>query len=325
MKRNRTLDTSLCIHCKKCTENCLFLTKYNLDFGDSKQINDLAYHCYLCGKCTEVCPVGIDGREVILRARQKAVRKNKGKIKGYHFLRLEKQNYIFKNYKRAKGKIILFPGCNFPAFYPETTKCLYTFLKSHFKIGIAYDCCGKPIAELGLEKEANEIIARQNRYYKENNIAEIVVLCPNCYYYLSPLLEVKVTSIYEKLHEIGFKGTIKEDIFNLFIPCPDKESLKWKKEILPFLDGEVKDISGIQCCGVGGCAHLTEPELSKTLLENLKKKSLENVYTYCGTCGGNISRSGAKEVHHLLPELLKTREVADIKHSLVNRIKTKYK
>ena len=62
----------------------------------------------------------------------------------------EKKDYIYKNYRNATGKCILFPGCNFPSFYPKTMKKLVKLLKEH-GIGVAYDCCGKPIAELGLE------------------------------------------------------------------------------------------------------------------------------------------------------------------------------
>lgn len=323
--KSKTLDTTLCNHCKKCTDNCLFLKKYNLDFGDIKQINELAYHCYLCGKCSEVCPVGIDGKEVILNCRKASVKKNKGKIKGYDFIKLEKQNYLFKNYRHAKGKSILFPGCNFSGFYPKTTDYLFSFLNRFEEIGIAYDCCGKPIAELGLTEKAGDIITRQNKYFKDNHIKELITVCPNCYYYLSPLLNIKVVSIYEKLAEIGFEHQIEESVFNLFIPCPDKETLKWKKDILPWLDGKVKDIKGIQCCGVGGCANITEPDLTKSLLNKLENQPLENIYTYCGTCGGNISRFGVSNVHHILPELLQTHEPADTKHSLINRVKTRFK
>ena len=51
-----------CIHCGACTGNCDFLRKYQMDIGNEEKVKELAYHCFLCGKCGSVCPAGIDGR-----------------------------------------------------------------------------------------------------------------------------------------------------------------------------------------------------------------------------------------------------------------------
>ena len=61
-QNERVKDADKCIHCHVCQENCSFLKKYGLDIGDTEKLNKLAYHCFLCGKCSEVCPVGIDGQ-----------------------------------------------------------------------------------------------------------------------------------------------------------------------------------------------------------------------------------------------------------------------
>ena len=50
------MESKECIHCGKCTRNCVFLEKYKIDIGDMKEYPELLYHCFLCGKCTEVCP-----------------------------------------------------------------------------------------------------------------------------------------------------------------------------------------------------------------------------------------------------------------------------
>ena len=53
-----------CVHCHLCRENCAFLEKYGIDIGDTEELRNLAYHCFLCGTCGRVCPKGIDGREM---------------------------------------------------------------------------------------------------------------------------------------------------------------------------------------------------------------------------------------------------------------------
>lgn len=101
----KTTDVSKCIHCHICQKECLFLGKYGIDIGDTDKLDELAYHCFLCGKCTEVCPVDIDGRQVILDIRQKRVEKAGGNVpeKGYSMLLKEKEKYIFQNYRRMNG------------------------------------------------------------------------------------------------------------------------------------------------------------------------------------------------------------------------------
>ena len=63
--------------------------------------------------------------------RQEEVAANNDKLnqKGYGFLLFEKRDYIYKNYKKGKKKTVLFPGCNYPSFYPNTTKDISKMLK----------------------------------------------------------------------------------------------------------------------------------------------------------------------------------------------------
>ena len=72
--------TEECIHCGACTRHCAFLDKYQMDIGDETQVEKLAYHCFLCGKCESVCPVGINGKERFLEKRIEKTRNNNGKI-----------------------------------------------------------------------------------------------------------------------------------------------------------------------------------------------------------------------------------------------------
>lgn len=319
-----TLDTTKCIHCGKCTKSCVFLTKYGLDISDIDKLTELSYGCFLCGKCTEVCPVGIDGREVILNMRQESVKEAGGKVKGYGFVRLEKENYKFKNYKRARSRSLLFPGCNFPSFYPETTEKLYEFLNEFTPTGIAYDCCGKPIGELGMDSAAETIFKGLANRFKENGVEELITVCPNCYYYLKPNMNIRVVSIYDKLKELGADLRVEAESINMFIPCPDRYTSEWLASIENYTTGRINKIEGVQCCGLGGCAGAKEPELAKGLLKTLKTKELPNIYTYCGTCAGNMTKAQCTNVRHILVELLNTNEKADSGNSLLNRVKTRF-
>lgn len=72
--------------------------------------------------------------------------------------------------------------------------------------------------------------------------------------------------------------------------------------------------------GGQGCAK--EPEIAKSFAETVKKYP-QTIYTYCGSCAGNLTRNGCKQVRHVLPEILGTKEKPDTIKSLINRMRTK--
>lgn len=316
------MENKECTHCGACRANCHFLEKYGIDIGDLAEREDLLYHCFLCGECTAVCPEEIDGRQMVIDMRRRQVKENGNKLKasGYEMLIKEKENYIFKNYKNGNTKSVLFPGCNFPSFYPETTKYLVQKLQEA-GIGVVYDCCGKPIAELGMEQSEKIIIERLNRRLKDAGIEELIMLCPNCYMFLKPHLDVRMVSIYDKLQELGWGRMVEEDVM-IFPPCPDRESKEILEGVRPFLKGKVELVDNVQCCGLGGCAARNESELVEEMIEDIKKHG--RVYSYCASCSGNFARKGYQDTDHLLLKILEREEKPDTVKSVINRMKLRF-
>lgn len=320
--KGKNVNPKRCIHCHKCRENCTFLTKYRLDIGDIGQWKKLLYHCFLCGKCTGVCPQGIDGRQVVLNMRCEQVEENGGCLReeGYTGLLREKVDYLYRNYDNGTRGSVLFAGCSFPSYFPETTKRLAALLKEKAGIGIVFDCCGKPVAELGLREDAGRIIERIDRKLTELHIDEVIMVCPNCYAYLKDRLTARVVTIYEKLAELGIGRKISGKT-EIFPPCPDREKWEILSHIRPFLEEEPELITKIQCCGLGGCAGQKEPDLAGQMLEDISER--KGIYTYCASCSGNIARKGYGEVGYLLLEILGSREKPDVFHAIDNRRKAK--
>lgn len=319
-----------CIHCGNCTRHCDFLTKYQLDLEGFSQHPELAYHCFLCGECTACCPKGIDGREIALKMRCKKVEEQNGvfskvpEIKRQKMLVMEKKNYLFRNYRHSTSGSVLFPGCNFPSFYPKTTQKLIELLKEHAGMGVVMDCCGKPIFELGMEKESKTICDGLSKRLHQSGVTELVVLCPNCYAFLKKHLDIPVVSIYQKLIELNLVQPLRKEYFPLYLPCPDRHSREMFESFIPLLQGQIEEIKGIQCCGLGGCAAACEPEISAGFGQKMKEQKLSKIYTYCASCAGNFSRAGCQEVRHLLVELLQTEEQPPKGvRSLFNRAKYK--
>jgi Fe-S oxidoreductase len=278
----------------------------------------------LCGKCTQVCPVGIDGKEIILNIRREHVKEdNEENVrKTYKRTIAEKLDYSYRNYRHVTRKSVLFPGCNFPSLYPKTTKILAELLENKAEIGIVYECCGKPISDLGMADKEQMILQEIEKRLMEERVTEIIALCPNCYYYLKDNISIKVVNIYEKLKELGIGKKIAGG-GRMFVPCPDRMDNKMLHDLNFFLEEESRIITEVQCCGLGGQGGTLEPELSKGFSKRLKDSN-EVIYTYCGSCVGNLSRNGCRQIRHVLPEILCTGEKPDTVKSLLNRKKTKY-
>lgn len=344
-KYMRMTDPSACVHCHKCRESCSFLEKYGLDIGDADRMSSLLYHCFLCGRCSEVCPEGIDGKQILLDMRRSQVAEHGGRLQepGYEGLLDEKVGYRYRNYdynrkqqeqkgrgQSRSGNVVLFVGCNFPSYYPKTTKMLAKLLMERAGIETVFDCCGKPVSELGLADEAGEMIAGINRKLRDLSATEVVMVCPNCYAYLKGRLEAKVTMIYEKLQELGL-GEPLSGKRNIFLPCPDRESRTVLKSLRPFLVEEPELILDVQCCGLGGCAGRKEPELAAEMLRQIMcgnysegkqgKAPVRDVDTYCASCAGNIARQGYGQAGHLLVQILGLQETPDAVHARENREK----
>ena len=313
-----------CIHCGNCTRHCAFLTKYQLDLAGFAQRPELAYHCFLCGECTACCPRGIDGREIALALRRERIRQAGGfaklpEAKARRMLVLEKRDYLFRSYRHARPGPALFPGCNFPSFYPHTTRVLARLLWQRAGIGTVLDCCGKPIAELGMQPESEHIRAQLSERLQRAGVTELVVLCPNCYAFLQGRLDVPVVSIYRKLQELSLVQPLRAERFSIYLPCPDRHSRGMLQSLLPLLDGPVEQIAGVQCCGLGGSAAGCEGQIAADFVRQMRQKQLPQLYTYCASCAGQFARGGC-EVRHLLVELLGAGESpARGAGSLVNR------
>ena len=314
-----------CIHCGACTRHCDFLEKYGMDLAEFARHPELAYHCFLCGVCTDCCPCGIDGKIISLALRRQRIRgagsfRALPEAKAQRLLLLEKQNYLFRSYRHATAGPVLFPGCNFPSFFPETTRLLSRLLWEKAGIGTVMDCCGKPIAELGLEEKSRELSDSLSGRLRRAGVTEVIVMCPNCYAFLREHLDLPVVTVYEKLRQLKLVQPISRERFSMFLPCPDRSRQEMLGTFRPLLDGTIAPIRGVQCCGLGGCAAAQEPELGAGFAQKLRDLHPDTVYTYCASCAGNLTRGGVPDVRHVLVELMGTGEApAGGIHSLINR------
>lgn len=321
------LDTSACIKCGACTRVCLFLQKYDMDLDVFAKKPEVSYGCFLCQKCSNVCPVNIRGEQIAVAHRASLVDKNNGKVpaKGYGLTIWEKNDYKYKSYKLVKSESVIMPGCNFSAFYPRTTEKLEQIALDN-NMGVLYECCAKPVYELGMVDKALSNLRKVEERLKSAGVEEIVCVCPNCYHFLQGKIDIKLTTIYEKLESLGIGKCIEAEKIDMFFPCPDAKNKEMEKHIELYLGSKpVNHYRGCQCCGLGGCACVSEPELAQEMLRRAKDKTGNMLLTYCASCISAFRRSGLQNCGHVLPLILGVEdEFPKGLQSVWNRVKHKF-
>lgn len=282
-----------CIDCSKCTKNCPFLTKYDINLKDFTMRGDLAFSCFLCKKCESVCPVDLKGAKISM-----ILRKENPKFKS---VKNQKENYIFKNNSDKKTDDLLYLGCNFPVFYPKTTKYLIDlFEKEGFDFSI--DCCNLPSDFTGYD---NDYLDRFEKQLSEKNVKRVVCVCPNCFHKFYKNLSVEVITIFKWLDERNLIQDIDEEV-NVFFPCSDRYNHVIFKDIKKHITGYNDKYKSTNCCGAGGIASKSEKEISAQM-----KNSIENetMYTYCATCSSKFIEKN--DVHHFASKMVGIDEKCD--------------
>ena len=296
-----------CIECGHCTKNCPFLSKYNINLLDFTKKEDLAYSCFMCNKCSHVCPKNLNGKYISL-----LFRKNNPK---YKLVKLNKESYPFRNLpkKTRRSSDLLYLGCNFPAFYPETSKALIDlFKKNGFVFSI--DCCRNPVSSTGFNENPSTRLENQINNLKINRI---VTACPNCYHHLKNKYKVEIISVYKWLEEYNYIKDIEKP-YNVFFPCSDRynrEIFRVIKRHAPNWNDKFKNTN---CCGAGGLAVKKEKDIADAMTASIQN---EEIYSYCATCSMYFSKYN--KVHHFASAFLGIDEEVKTDY-LKNALKAKF-
>lgn len=306
------LHSKKCVKCGICTAHCVFLKKHNMNLMDYEGQHQHHHgSCMACKKCHSVCPKQIDGSAITQKIRRSLHGKGQLHLRPYNAVLVEKKVYLFKNYTMADQPVVFFPGCNFSAYFPKSTLTLSKILKEKIGAGLVFECCSKPIFEMGMEEEALLQIRNMEQRLTSTKVKEIITACPNCTAFLgSHFKEIKVTSIYDLLQRIDYPMASLPKSLDVFTPCPDRSETKILSSIASLLppDTVIKPIDSIQCCGLGGLAACVDKSLPQQQVAVLKAQPLNHIYTYCATCYGNFRRNGLHHTSHLLLDLLNLHE-----------------
>jgi Fe-S oxidoreductase len=164
------------------------------------------YQCTLCARCTEVCPLGIDLRQVWLVARQEAAKRD---LAPAHLKQMQQALLAQRNVfnlpndtrsewlmymadapddldQREQADIVYFVGCvsSFsPAAQPITeafTRVMAAAGLDFAIMGEAEQCCGYPLLAAGLVDEVEALRQHNAAVVKAMGAQTVVFNCPSC-------------------------------------------------------------------------------------------------------------------------------------------------
>ncbi len=288
-----------CSSCGMCIDRCQLSSSAGINtiqsaylmkaIRNSDEISEIAHNCLLCGRCDQICPVGIELSPIRMIARRAGNSENNyvNSWKGYFRNKQNvpvpkpdsKSSYDFlPESNPGKADVLYFAGCMThltPSIKIAMTRILNASgLKWSFIDENGGVCCGRPLMLAGQDKEARELINYNSRIIWKTGAHTLVTSCPICYkvFKESYYLDVEV------LHHSQFiKNCIDEDLV--------------KMKFLP------KRVTYHTPCELGrGSGVYDEPKDVLRHVANLETTGFEDENSLC--CGGslgNIMLSQAKK------------------------------
>lgn len=289
---------------KENLKDCTVYLNRQLRRGNERRIEEISDKCLMCGKCSQVCQVQVDGPQ--MRLAQRSMRKY-GINQHYSKISSEaKLNGL------GSGKVLYFAGC-MTHLTPGIIKSVGSLLDKAGANWTMMDpegglCCGRPMLLAGRKEQAREM-ARINREIIVGSGCDVLLLsCPICYkifkekYNLSGIYVVHHSVFLNELIHSGRLRVKKDEALRLAYhdPCelgrgcgiyePPRLVVSAAGNLVEAAQN--KDMS--ICCGgsLGSLSLSYEKRKDITLnsLKNLQAGDPDEIVTACPLCQSTFSK-----------------------------------
>ncbi|MBQ6290922.1 MAG: (Fe-S)-binding protein [Bacteroidales bacterium] len=288
----------------------------NIRRGNEKRIEEISDKCLLCGKCSAVCQVGVDGPQ--MRIAQRSIR-NYGLDQDYSGMDISAIKESVAS-EPSKDKVLYFAGC-----MTQLTPAISRAMESVFrKAGVEYAfmdkdgglCCGRPILMAGRFDQARQLIHKNKEIIKASGAGTLVLSCPICYKIFREhykLEGIRVMHHTEYMLELVRAGRLKLESGESSIVYHDPCELgrgcgiyEQPREVLSqtgeLVEAEANRDMAI-CCG-GSLGSLTlgfdkREDLTRNALHNLTVNDPDTIVTACPLCKSTFARYADKPVEDI--------------------------
>jgi len=288
----------------------------NIRRGNEKRIEEISDKCLLCGKCTAVCQVGVDGPQ--MRIAQRSVR-NYGLAPDYTGMDISTIKDAVAA-EPSKDRVLYFSGC-MTALTPAISRAMESVFH---KAGVDYAfmdkdgglCCGRPILMAGRFDQARQLIKKNREIIYASGASTLVLSCPICYkifreqYKLEGIRVVHHTEYMLELVKAGrltLDGAAGSLVYH--DPCelgrgsgvyePPRELLRQAGELVEATHNREMSI----CCG-GSLGSLTlgfdkREDMTVNALKNLTEGDPATIVTACPLCKSTFAMYADRPVEDI--------------------------
>lgn len=310
-----------CPNCGVCIDACPMSVKKanikdttvylnrNIRRGNEKRIEEISDKCLLCGKCHEVCQIGLDGPSI--RIAQRAMRP-------YGL------NPDYSGFQPAPvpagHKVLYFAGC-MTQLTPRISKAVGSVLD---KAGLDWEmmdkdgglCCGRPLMTAGRFAQAKQLIRKNREQILASGCDTLLLSCPICYkifkerYKLEGVRVVHTAEYFEELIASGALRVEKGDIRYVFHdPCElgrGSGIYEQPRHVLGqagyLVEADQTREESI-CCG-GSLGSLTlgfaqREDMTRNALKHLTVNGPDAIATACPLCLATFSRYSDRPVQDI--------------------------
>ena len=304
---------------KENLKDCTVYLNRQLRRGNERRIEQISDKCLLCGKCSAVCQVGVQGPELRLAQRERRA-----------FALAPDYASIDTAPMRAAvsakpAKVLYFAGC-MTALTPGIRRATETLLKV---AGIDYQlmdpdgglCCGRPLMMAGRKDAAQELIRKNVEIIRASGCDTLLLTCPICYrvfresYDLGGIRVVHHSVFLEELIRDGLlpveytSGSyVFHDPCELGRGCGIYEEPRAALRRIGYLHEAGKHHAESICCG-GSLGSLSlgfekRKDITLNALHNLTVNDPETIVTACPLCRSTFARYADRPVEDLAEVLV---------------------
>ena len=294
--------------------DCTVYLNRQLRRGNERRIAEISDKCLLCGKCSAVCQVGVQGPE--LRVAQRERRK--------FALSPSYADFDVRPMAEAvagSGGVLYFAGC-MTQLTPSILRATASLLD---KAGVPWKmmdpdgglCCGRPLMMAGRSEQARELIAKNVEIIRSSGCDTLLLSCPICYrvfkeeYPLEGIRVVHHSVFFQELIAAGKLPVQREDGLRLVWhdPCElgrgcgiyeqPRAALAAAGELVEARKHHAESI----CCGgsLGSLSLSFEQRrpMTQNALENLTAADPGQIVTGCPLCLTTFVREADRPVRDI--------------------------
>jgi Fe-S oxidoreductase len=312
-----------CSRCGVCIDVCQLNTAgitntqavYFIRSIREKELSEkVTQTCMVCGRCQEVCPVGIRTDSLRLIKRRE---RYSDQLSDYRFLA---ENHTLL------GDVVYFSGC-----MSHLTPAIISSMKSIFtEAGVAFvhldaersTCCGRPLMIAGKDRQANELIEFNRRLILQTGAKLLVTSCPICYRVFREEYNLPIKVLHHsqylldlvKTGRIPIQGEFRKIAYH--DPCDLGRGTKTYEAPRELLK-KIGDLTVVKeeaangyCCGGSlGLIEATQEQrnmMTSEALQCLLSGNPDVIATACPLCKKTFARSSPVEVLDIAELLCKS-------------------